>query len=490
MPSHIVNRISGIPPIQRQSMIQLGVTIAVTLFGFASTMLFSHILGKDLMGVYYLFLAYYGVFNMIGDAGFGGAAVKRISEGNDQNEYLTAYATLRFLLIIVSTLILLAVSPYFVDLKEYELVPWIIAALAAAFFGGTITMGVYGLGHVGIRNLATGVNEFVRILIQIIAVLLGYSVAGLFGGFIIAIIISGIFCLKYFTFRPARFTTRHLKSLITYSLWIFLIGSGSLIFSYADTIFIGYFMENGDVGVYRVALQLTTAGTFITAAIAGTLTPKFSNWSAKGDLTQIPGILTRSITYGLLLAVPTAAGGILLSERLLYFFYGADFAVGGTACAILLLLQIVNVFMVFLGTTLSAIDHARQSFYASGSAAVLNVVLNVLLIPVIGIEGAAVASLVSITLNAVLLRHYLKHYIDVRCDLHAASHIVFSAVLMAAFIFIYKQLIPLTNVFLVLIPVAVGAVIYFVVLFKLDKGIHDEIAGLAKQFGLPWPRWL
>ena len=66
--------------------------------------------------------------------------------------------------------------------------------------------------------------------------------------------------------------------------------------------------------------------------------------------------------------------------------------------------------MVFLGTTLSAIDHARQSFYASGSAALLNVALNVLLIPIIGIEGAAVASLVSITLNAVLLWYYLRQH--------------------------------------------------------------------------------
>ena len=249
-------------------------------------------------------------------------------------------------------------------------------------------------------------------------------------------------------------------------------------------------MDNGDVGVYRVALQLTTAGTFLTAAIAGTLTPKFSNWSAKGDLTQIPGILTKSVTYGLLLAVPTAAGGILLSDRLLYFFYGAEFAAGGAACAILLLLQIVNVFMVFLGTTLSAIDHARQSFYASGSAALLNVALNVLLIPIIGIEGAAVASLVSITLNAVLLWYYLRQHLSVRCDLRAAGHILLSALLMAAVILVYMQFVPLTNIFLVLVPVAIGAVLYFVVLFRLNREIHDEIADLAKQFGLPWPHWL
>ena len=146
--------------------------------------------------------------------------------------------------------------------------------------------------------------------------------------------------------------------------------------------------------------------------------------------------------------------------------------------------------MVFLGTTLSAIDHARQSFYASGSAALLNVVLNVLLIPIIGIEGAAVASLVSITLNAVLLWYYLRQHLSVRCDLRAAGHILLSAFLMAAVVLVYMQFVPLTNIFLVLVPVEVGAVIYFVVLFRLNREIHDEIADLTKQFGIPWPRWM
>ena len=490
MPPEIISRISAIPPIQRQSMIQLGSTIAITLFGFISTMLFSHILGKDLMGVYYLFLTYFGIFNMLGDAGFGGAAVKRISEGNDQNEYLSAYVTLRLLLIIVSTLILLTVSPFFVDLKDYNLVPWIIVALTASFFAHTITMGIYGLGHVGIHYIANYCNELVRILIQIITVLLGYSLFGLYAGYIIGIVVSGLLCIKYFTFHPARFGMRHFKSLLTYSIWIFLISSGSLTFSYADTIFIGYFMENGDVGVYRVALQLTTLATFVTAAIAPTLIPKFSNLSSNGDFSLIPVILTRSITYGLLLAVPTAAGGMLLSERLFYFFYGADFAAGSIACSILLLLQIANVFLIFLGTTLGAIDHARKSFYSTAIAAICNIALNLLLIPVIGIEGASVSSLICISLNVLLLRYFLEKYVPVHIDLRAASCIVLSALLMAVFIFIYMQFVPLTNVFFVLLAVAIGAFIYFIALFQLDKGIYSEIANIVKQFGLPWPLWL
>ena len=194
-----------LPAIKRQSTLSLIFTLSITGIGFLSTMLFSHILGKDLMGVYYLFVAYFGVFNMLGDFGFGQAAVKRISEGAEQNAYLTAYACLRGILIIVSTLILITISPFFVDLKEYELVFWIIIALTAAFFGQTITRGVMGLGHMGIYNVGFGLSELARIIIQIITVLLGFTVYGLIGGYIVGIILSGILCIKYFTFRPAKF---------------------------------------------------------------------------------------------------------------------------------------------------------------------------------------------------------------------------------------------------------------------------------------------
>ncbi len=490
MPLPLVSRLMRIPAIQRQSTLSLISTVAITLIGFISTMLFSHILGKDIMGVYYLFLAYFGIFNMIGDGGFGQAAVKRISEGNEQNAYLSAYATLRALLIIISTLLLLVLSPYFIDIQEYNLIPWIILALMAAFFGHTITYGVFGLGHVGIYNIANGINEICRILIQIIMVLLGYTVGGLCGGFIVGLLISGIVCLRHFTFRPEKFSVRHIHSLFTYGFWAFLITTGSIVFAYADTIFIGYFMTNGDVGVYRTAYQFTLAATLATTAIAQTLMPKISNWSAHQETDRIPPVLARGITYSLLFAVPIAVGGILLSERLLYYFYGADFAAGAGVCSILLILQVINVFTFLLGTALSSMDHARQSFYATAAAALLNIILNLILIPKIGIEGAAVATLISFTVNAVLIGYFLKKYIRIRLELRSIGCILASAAAMVLFLLVYLHSIPLTNVVLTLIPVLIGAGIYFLLLFRLDRGIRDELAGIVTQFGLPWPKWL
>lgn len=484
------SRIMSLSAIQRQSTLSLFFTVLITLIGFFSTMLFSHILGKDLMGVYYLFVAYYGIFNMIGDGGFGQAAVKRISEGKEQNEYLTAYACLRGLLIVVSTVILLTLSPLFIDLQEYNIVLCIILTIAAAAFGNTITMGVYGLGHVGVKNVGVGMGELARIIVQIGTVLLGYSVYGLIGGYIAGIIVSGILCLKYFTFRPAKFGFRHIKSLFAYGFWIFLISTGSLAFSYTDTIFIGYFMTNGDVGVYRTAFQFTSAAAFITAAIAPTLTPKISRWSKDNEWEKIVYPVSRGITFGLILAVPVLFGGIFLADKLLYYFYGADFAAGAAACCILFAVQIVSVFTTFLGTALSASDHAKQSFYATATAAVVNIILNCIFIPILGINGAAISTLISYSLNAVLIAYFLKRYISIRIEKRPIFHIIISAAVMGIFVFIYTLFVPLDNVILTLIPVAVGAFIYFFLLFKIDRGIRDEIAGMVKTFGIPWPKWL
>ena len=153
-------------------------------------------------------------------------------------------------------------------------------------------------------------------------------------------------------------------------------------------------------------------------------------------------------------------------------------------------MQIVSVFTTFLGTALSASDHAKQSFYATATAAVVNIILNCIFIPILGINGAAISTLISYSLNAVLIAYFLRRYISIRIEKRSIFHIIISAAVMGLFVFIYTLFVPLNNVILTLIPVAVGAFIYFFLLFKIDRGIRDEIAGMVKTFGIPWPKWL
>jgi len=73
-PNTFISRVMRIESMRRQSMISLTTTIALTLIGFLSTMYFAHTVGESVLGAYFLFLAYFSIFNLVGDAGFGGVS--------------------------------------------------------------------------------------------------------------------------------------------------------------------------------------------------------------------------------------------------------------------------------------------------------------------------------------------------------------------------------------------------------------------------------
>jgi len=51
-----------------------------------------------------------------------------------------------------------------------------------------------------------------------------------------------------------------------------------MLYSQTDTIMLGYYLGNADVGIYRVIFQFTTLAAFIVAALGTTLFPKVSRW--------------------------------------------------------------------------------------------------------------------------------------------------------------------------------------------------------------------
>ncbi len=486
-PSGYLARVMRIDAVQRQSVISLASTLALTAIGFLSTMYFAHTVGPAILGAYYLFVAYFSVFNLIGDGGFGGAAVKRISEGEDQNAYFTAFALLRVALVVVSVSFLLIVQPYLVKLTSSGTLPWLILALVVSAFTSIVLNGVYGRGKVGINQIGSLVDNLTRIGIQVVAIVLGYGVAGLTGGFVAGLLAAGIVNFRFLDLKPAPFGRSHIQSLFAFSFWTFLSASGYLVFSYADTIMIGYFMTDADIGIYRVALQLTSIATFTTVALHTTLYPKVSYWGKQNDLSSVENALARAFTYSLLLAVPVVLGGWLLGERLLYFFYGAAFSAGASALALLLLVQVAHVFMFLQTMCLNALDRPRDSFRVTAIAVAANVGLNLYLIPAYGITGAAAATLATMVLNAALANRALSRIIRVRIEPRAVGHIVLAALVMAAVVVAYSFVIPLTNVFVVLGAVALGGVVYLLVLLKIDRSIRDELKELTMGLGVPWP---
>ena len=477
----------SIEPIQRQSFITLVLTITLTGIGFLSTIYFAHTMGPAPLGAYFLFLAYFGIFNLIGDGGFGGAAVKRISEGKEPQEYFSAFVCIRIVLLAVSVTVLLIAEPYLKDITSSGMFFWLLLALIISVFSSSTAMGVYGTGKVGVYQISNFVDVLLRILFQVGGVFFGFGVAGLAGGFVGGLIAGGIVNFRYLDLKLVRFRRSHIKNLTGFSFWIFLTASGSLVFSYADTVLIGYFMSTADVGIYRTAFQLTAVATFTTLAFHTVLYPKISAWESQGNFSAIENALSRAFTYSLLLAIPVCIGGWILGERLLFFLYGASFTTGTPALFLLLLVQVVNVFM-YLGTMgLNSLNHPKGAFLVTAIAALVNIILDVILIPIMGITGAALATLIAMTLNALIALFLLSRVISVKIEHRPVKNILFASVLMGIFLAAIHFLLPLTHVAMVFGTVLIGACIYSLILLKVDLGIHDEIKDFCINLGLPWP---
>ena len=476
--------------VRRQSLIHIGTNIAITAVGFLSTFYFAHVLGPSILGAYFLFLAYFGLFNLIVDGGLGNAAAKRMSEGKDQEEFYSAAAVLRLILLAVSLVILFLFRPYLVDLNASDLFWWLVIALIVNLPFGIAAGGNYGLGKAGVVQGSNLANNLARIILQVIFVFFGLQIAGLAGGFIAGLAIGFLFNYRYLEARFRMFTRAHLKSLFTFSFWIFLAMSGILILTNIDVVLIGYFMGNSEVGVYRVALQLASLGVFVALALEYVLFPRFSGWNEEGSYEIIGTALSRAYTYSLVLAVPFCVGGWLLGDKLLYYFYGEAFTTGTLALMVLLPLYVIYVFQYLQMMTLNSLDHPKDSFWITSVIVIVNIVLNVLLIPVMGITGAAVATLIAILISSVLGYFVLGKYIPMKFERKSILHIIAASGIMALIVGGMRFLFPVENLVYLIVLVILGSVVYGVLLLRIDRDIRDELKAMATQVGIFWPEFL
>jgi O-antigen/teichoic acid export membrane protein len=477
-------------PVRRQSLIHVGTNITITAVGFLSTFYFAHVLGPSFLGAYFLFLAYFGIFNLIADGGLGGATAKRMSEGKEKAEFYSASAVLRLLLLVVSLVILLVFQPYLVDLKSSGLFWWLFIALIIALPFGIAAGGNYGLGKAGVVQGSNLLNNLTRIALQVLFVFLGFQLAGLAGGFIAGIAAGFLFNYRYLEVRFCRFDLVHLKSLFTFSFWIFLAASGLFILTTADVVLIGYFMSNAEVGIYRVAMQLASLGVFVALALENVLFPRFSRWNEERNHEVIATSLSRAFTYSLVLAVPFCVGGWLLADALLYYLYGEAFTSGTIALMVLLPLYVIYVFQYLQLMTLNALNHPKDSFWITSIIVVVNIVLNIVLIPLIGITGAAVATLISILISAILGYLVLGKYLSVTMEKKPLLHILGAVAVMALVVGGLRLVVPVVNLGYLVGLVIIGAAVYIVLLLRIDRDIRDDLKEIITHMGIFWPAFL
>ena len=183
-----------------------------------------------------------------------------------------------------------------------------------------------------------------------------------------------------------------------------------LIMSWADTLIIGVYEDESEIGVYNVAIKLAMISGIVLGALNSIVAPKISEAFNNGKKDEFVLIVKQSTKIIFYSSFPILIFLIAFPEFLLSLF-GSEFLIGKSALYVLIIGQIVNAFSGSVGVIMQMTGKEKLFQNILILALLTNVVLNFLLVPIYGIIGAAIASSVSLVLwNLISVFCIYKHH--------------------------------------------------------------------------------
>ena len=198
----------------------------------------------------------------------------------------------------------------------------------------------------------------------------------------------------------AEYRTRDwLRALLPFSF----LGAASIITQKTDIVMLGWLTTASDVGVYNVVVQGSMLVSFGFTAMNSVLAPTIARLFVQEDMVRLQRLL--SVSSIAILAIAVLVLGVLAAfgKPLLTTVFGQEFERGYAALLILGVGQLVNASVGSVGTFLSMTRHENDTLRAIVVAAIVNVVLNGVMIPLYGMVGAAVATMSSTVLWNIMM---------------------------------------------------------------------------------------
>lgn len=209
-------------------------------------------------------------------------------------------------------------------------------------------------------------------------------------------LINFIHLRKYL--KPARVKwnqlniTHHIRP----TLNIFLLNVVISIYIQLNTVMLGFMTDDRAVGLFTSGTKLTHLITVVLTSLGTAMLPRCSHLISERKFDEFNAIITKSYHLLMFSAIPLTVGTILLARPLVYCFCGGDFSgavpvVLYTAPTIILIgmTQVIGIQILY--------PYGKENLVIISTliAAVVNVILNILLIPLFAEVGTAISTLIS-----------------------------------------------------------------------------------------------
>lgn len=357
-------------------------------------------LGPEQFGVYSYAVAFVALFGAIARLGLDSIVVRDLVNHPQEREVYLGTAFWLKLIGALLTLGLLAVAVQFSG-NDATTNLYIVIIASGMIFQSFDVVDFYFQSQVIVKHVSlakliqlalSSVLKLYFIFIQ--ADLFWFVLVVLIDQLSLAIGLAVAFWRQQVGSFYGRFDPGTAKAMLRNSWPLILSGIAVTLYMRIDQIMIKDMLGEREVGLYSAAVRLSEAWYFVPVIITASLFPAIVN--AKKISQEIyHQRLQRLCTLMTWLAIAVALPMTFLADWMVNLLYGQHYREAGTVLAI----HIWGAIFVFLGVASGVFFTVerctRKSFYRTALGAVSNVLLNLALIPRYGINGAAIATVLS-----------------------------------------------------------------------------------------------
>ncbi|OKH38515.1 O-unit flippase [Calothrix sp. HK-06] len=358
-------------------------------------------LGVQQYGLFNYALAFVTLFTPVFTLGLDDVVVRYlVRESSDKQEILGTTFWLKFLGGVVS--VLLAVGFTVLSGEVEALKIWLVVILSmGGIFRASDTVEIWFQSQVlskytvVAKNAAYVVNTLIKVaLILTKAPLLAFAWVTLAEFAMMAISLAIVYHRKVSSLWRWKWSYTTAKNLLRESLPLIFSGFAILIFMKIDQIMLGQMLGNREVGIYSAAVRISEVWYFIPSAIVASVTPSIYAAKEKSEehyYKRLGQLLQLMAGISIAIALPMT----FLSNTIITVMFGSNFAEAGPILAI----HIWTSLFVFMGIATTpwfiAEGLNNVSLGKTVLGAILNVILNYLLIPEYSGLGTAIATIIS-----------------------------------------------------------------------------------------------
>lgn len=367
----------------------------------------ARVLGAFEYGAFSYALSLAALFTVFIDFGINALITRESSRDLEmQEKYFSTALIVKLVLFAIIAGILVALRPLFIHQAGIgPLIPLIILIIgfdSLRDFAATLSRAWERMEVEAGVQIATNVFIVIAGLAAIVTaphslpLLFGYAV-----GTGLGMLVAFYPFRRYFR-NLARTFSRDLVRPIFVSSWPYgMVALMGGILLNTDSLMIGWLRTTTDVGYYSAGLRIAQFLYFIPYPLVSALFPPLAR--AVEDKERFKMLLERTAAVLILLAIPLTIGGVIFAGPIIRFLYGSGYDPATVAFALVNLTYLPVFLSNAFGNAVFALNKERKLFLYITIGIVGNIVLDLVLIPLFGIAGSSLATL----LNQIIITVYL-----------------------------------------------------------------------------------